>query len=95
MLRPWSQQARQLTPRRGTVAHLRNQGCCVHIHTENLSTPNPLRVHVQANSLVYRVAPTALRLVVNKDRVGEELGIRYGDESERDVFCEGECDEVH
>jgi len=50
---------------------------------------------VQANSLVYRVAPTALRLVVNKDRVGEELGIRYGDESERDVFCEGECDEVH
>jgi len=36
MLRPWSQQARQLTPRRGTVAH-RNQGCCKHIHTGNLS----------------------------------------------------------
>ena len=33
MLRPWSQQARQLTLRRGTVAHLGNQGCCVHIHT--------------------------------------------------------------
>jgi len=36
MLRPWSQQARQLTPRRGTVAHLGNPGC-VHIHTGNLS----------------------------------------------------------
>jgi len=38
MLRPWSEQARQLTPRRETVAHLGNQGCCVHIHTGNLST---------------------------------------------------------
>jgi len=37
MLRPWSQQARQLTPQCGTVAHLGNQGCCVHIHTGNLS----------------------------------------------------------
>jgi len=27
----------KLTPRRGTVAHLGNQGCCVHIHTGNLS----------------------------------------------------------
>jgi len=36
MLRPWSQQAR-LTPRRGTVAHLGNYGCWVHIHTGNLS----------------------------------------------------------
>ena len=32
MLRPWSQQARQLTPRRGTLAHLGNLGCYVHIH---------------------------------------------------------------
>jgi len=37
MLRPWSQQARQLTPRRGTVAHLGNRGCCLHIRV-NLST---------------------------------------------------------
>jgi len=37
MLRPWSQQARQLTPQRRTVSHLGNQGCCVHIHTGNLS----------------------------------------------------------
>ena len=27
----------KLTPRRGTVAHLGNRGCCVHIHTGNLS----------------------------------------------------------
>jgi len=33
MLRPWSQQARQRTPRRGIVTHLGNRGCCVHIHT--------------------------------------------------------------
>jgi len=38
MLRPWSQQARQLTPRRGAVAHLGDRGCCVHIRTGNLST---------------------------------------------------------
>jgi len=38
LLRPWSQQARQLTPQRGTVAHLGNRGSCVHIHTGNLST---------------------------------------------------------
>jgi len=37
MRRSWSQQARQLTPRRGTVAHLGNLGCCVHLHTGNLS----------------------------------------------------------
>ena len=37
MLRPLSQQARQLTPQKRTVAHLGNQGCCVHIHTGNLS----------------------------------------------------------
>jgi len=42
MLRPWSQQVQQLTPRRGTVAHLENQGCCVHIHTGNLSVRDPL-----------------------------------------------------
>jgi len=37
MLRPWSQQARQPTPRRETVAHIGNQGCYVPIHTGNLS----------------------------------------------------------
>jgi len=41
MLRLWSQQARQLTPRRGTVAHLGSQGLlCSHSHgksTEGIS----------------------------------------------------------
>jgi len=40
MLRPWSQPARQLIPRRRTVAHLGNLGC-VHIHTGNLSLSYP------------------------------------------------------
>jgi len=33
MLPQWSQQVRQLTPRRGTVALLGNRGRCAHIHT--------------------------------------------------------------
>jgi len=33
----WTKQARPLTPRKGTVAHLGNQGCCIHVHTRNLS----------------------------------------------------------
>jgi len=39
MPRPWSQQARQLTPQKITVAHLGNQGCCVHIHTGRWPVP--------------------------------------------------------
>jgi len=36
-LHPWSQQARQLTPPRGTVAHVENQGvsCWVHSHGDD------------------------------------------------------------
>jgi len=41
LLRPWSQQARLLTPRGETVAHLGNQGCCAHMHTGNLSVVQP------------------------------------------------------
>jgi len=38
MLRPWSQQARHLTPRRGTVAHLGNRGrLCSHSHGESIA----------------------------------------------------------
>jgi len=37
MLLSRSQQARQLTRRSGTVAHLGNRGCCLHIHTGNLT----------------------------------------------------------
>ena len=51
MLRPWSQQARQLTPRGGTFAHLGNQGCCVHIHTGNLSLPRSCTTHAYSGSI--------------------------------------------
>lgn len=47
-----------------------------------------------ANSLVYSVPDETLRLVVNNEPVGAELGIDYGPSAARDVFCEGECDEV-
>ena len=52
-----------------------------------------------ANSLVYRANEQAVRLVVNNEPVGEELGIRYdrdGRDSRdrRDVFAQGECDDV-
>jgi len=48
-----------------------------------------------ANSLVYRVPDDAVRVVVNRDPVGRELGIAYDDDgSGRDFFAQGECDEV-
>jgi len=37
MFRPWPKQARQLTTRRETVAHLGCRSCCVHNHTGKLS----------------------------------------------------------
>merc|ERR1712216_129817 len=46
-----------------------------------------------ANSLVMRVLDDCPRLVVNKEKVGEDLGIRYGTRSVRDVFCPQACDE--
>lgn len=47
-----------------------------------------------ANALVHRVPPRAQRVVVNNERVGQELGIDYGPDAERDFFAEGDCDEV-
>ncbi len=61
-----------------------------------------------ANSLVRGVPNSALRVIVNKDPVGEELGIEYDEElgfeydedyssrekKTRDYFAQGECDEV-
>ena len=47
-----------------------------------------------ANSLVYRVPPTSLRMVMNNQRVGVRLGIDYSENSIRDVFAEGHSDEV-
>ena len=47
-----------------------------------------------ANSLVYRASASALRLVVNNEEVGAELGIDYSPASARDCFACGECDDV-
>ncbi|KAL9183377.1 hypothetical protein ACHAXT_005164 [Thalassiosira profunda] len=47
-----------------------------------------------ANSLVYRVPPTALRMVINNERIGRRLGIDYSENSIRDVFAEGHSDET-
>mmetsp|Transcript_13886 Transcript_13886/g.23108 ORF Transcript_13886/g.23108 Transcript_13886/m.23108 type:complete len:324 (-) Transcript_13886:413-1384(-) len=46
-----------------------------------------------ANSLVYRVADEAVRLVINRDEVGQELGITYDQRKGRDFFMGGDCDE--
>ena len=46
-----------------------------------------------ANSIVWRVPDTAMRLVVNREAVGEDLGLKF-DNGERDVLATGSCDEV-
>lgn len=45
-----------------------------------------------ANSVAYGVPNTTPRLVVNREPVGQELGLRYGAYATRDVFYEGDCD---
>jgi NAD-dependent deacetylase sirtuin 2 len=49
-----------------------------------------------ANLLVYNVPDSTIRVVVNRDPVGAELGIVYGDNvrNKRDFFAQGNCDEV-
>ena len=46
-----------------------------------------------ANSLVYNVPESTIRVVVNQEQVGMELGIEY-DSPERDFFAQGPCDQV-
>lgn len=46
-----------------------------------------------ANSLVWRVPRSAMRVLINREPVGEHLGLDF-DDSERDYFAEGNCDEV-
>ena len=46
-----------------------------------------------ANSLVYRIPPTALRMVMNNEPVGQQLGIDYSKDSLRDVWASGYMDE--
>lgn len=45
-----------------------------------------------ANSLVWRVPRSAMRLLANREPVGEHLGMVFGDEAERDVFAEGDIE---
>lgn len=47
-----------------------------------------------ANSIAYNIPDDALRMIVNMEPVGQELGIMYGEKSKRDFFAQGPCDEV-
>jgi NAD-dependent deacetylase sirtuin 2 len=47
-----------------------------------------------ANSLVQRVPKTTLRLLINNEPVGHELGIQFGTKAKRDVFAAGDCDDI-
>ena len=46
-----------------------------------------------ANSIVYRIPPTAIRLVMNDEPVGRRLGIDYSEPAKRDVWAKGQTDE--
>lgn len=45
-----------------------------------------------ANFVVQAVRPDCVRVIINKEIVGENLGICYDSSSERDIFIEGSCD---
>lgn len=49
-----------------------------------------------ANSVVYTVPDTTVRVVVNREPVGVDLGIEYSDGAapKRDFFAQGDCDDV-
>jgi len=48
-----------------------------------------------ANSLVYQVPESTIRVVVNAEPVGEELGVDYeSGPAGRDFFAQGDCDSV-
>jgi len=47
-----------------------------------------------ANSLVWRVPKSSMRLLVNREEVGGYLGMHFGEESTRDYHAAGNCDEV-
>jgi NAD-dependent deacetylase sirtuin 2 len=49
-----------------------------------------------ANSLVWRVPKNCMRVLVNKEPAGMQLGMSFGDDDEckRDFFAEGDIDEV-
>jgi NAD+-dependent protein deacetylase sirtuin 2 len=47
-----------------------------------------------ANSIVSRVPPSTMRLLVNKEIVGGHLGMNFGADATRDYFAEGDCDNM-
>lgn len=47
-----------------------------------------------ANTLVFRVPETALRVVINDEPVGWRVGIEYGPQAKRDYFAQGHCDDI-
>jgi len=47
-----------------------------------------------ANSLVWRVPKTAMRLLVNREPVGWHLGMNFGPDTKRDYHAQGNCDDV-
>eukprot|EP01098_Paradermamoeba_levis_P008298 TRINITY_DN3446_c0_g1_i2.p1 TRINITY_DN3446_c0_g1~~TRINITY_DN3446_c0_g1_i2.p1 ORF type:complete len:302 (-),score=66.76 TRINITY_DN3446_c0_g1_i2:220-1125(-) len=47
-----------------------------------------------ANSLVTKVNSNTLRLIANREPVGNFLGIEYGSNTKRDVFSGGTCDQT-
>jgi NAD-dependent deacetylase sirtuin 2 len=47
-----------------------------------------------ANELPVHVNPSTPRFIVNREKVGRELGIYYGDESKRDIYSNLDCDIV-
>ena len=47
-----------------------------------------------ANSLVYKVPDTTVRVVINNEPVGQELGIDYSSGAKRDFFAKGDCESV-
>jgi len=47
-----------------------------------------------ANNLVRKVSKDCIRLIVNREPVGAELGIQYGQQDSRDIHAAGSCDEA-
>lgn len=47
-----------------------------------------------ANTVVYRVPKSTIRVVINQEPVGQDLGIEYSAQPKRDFFAQGDCDKV-
>jgi len=93
MLRPWSQQARQLAPRRGTVAHSRESGLlCSHSHAETI---DPHGLQDQLSVFQYHPAAQLMQLVFTFTRgsyrhpwpPGSALGVPIPPSRSADAAC--------